>query len=168
MNQRPQAKPGPAPTTAAPKVAVSTPLEARKIAEELMDVMSALLDLIERETALVRAGKVHEAMKLEGEKSGLSRRYMVALENLKAAQKYLTKVSPELLTTLRRHHDTFRAMLQINLTVLATAHAVSEGIVRGVNTEIQRRNIPNTYTAAGRRATPGPRHITPLAVNRSL
>ncbi len=53
-------------------------------------------------------------------------------------------------------------MLQINLTVLATAHAVSEGIVRGVNAEIQRRNIPNTYTAAGQRAAPGPRNITPL------
>ena len=77
---------------------------------------------------------------------------MVAVENLKNAQKYLSQVSPELLTTLRRHHDTFRAMLQINLTVLATAHAVSEGIVRGVNTEIQRRNIPNTYTASGQRA----------------
>ena len=42
-----------------------------------------------------------------------------------------------MLTTLHRHHDTFRAMLQINLTVLATAHAVSEGIVRGVNIEMQ-------------------------------
>jgi len=80
----------------------------------------------------------------------------------------LADVAPELLTTLHRHHDTFRAMLQINLTVLATAHAVSESIVRGVNTEIQRRNIPNTYTSAGRRVTPGPRHMTPLAVSRSL
>jgi hypothetical protein len=52
--------------------------------------------------------------------------------------------------------------------VLATAHAVSESIVRGVNTEIQRRNIPNTYTSAGQRAAPGPRHITPLSVSRSL
>jgi hypothetical protein len=59
-------------------------------------------------------------------------------------------------------------MLQVNLTVLATAHAVSESVVRGVNAEIQKRNVPNTYTAAGRRATPGPRHITPLTVSRSL
>ena len=161
MNQRPQAKPAPAP-------AISTPVEARKFAEELMDVMSALLGIIERETKLVRAGNVREAMQLEEQKSELSGRYMVAVESLKNAQKYLTQVSPELLTTLRRHHDTFRAMLQINLTVLATAHAVSEGIVRGVNTEMQRRNIPNTYTAAGQRATPGPRHLTPLAVSRSL
>jgi hypothetical protein len=153
---------------AAPRPAISTPAAARKLAEELMDVMSALLGIIERETELVRAGKVHEAMKLGEEKSGLSRRYVVALENLKTAQNYLAQVSPELLATLRRHHDTFRAMLQINLTVLATAHAVSEGIVRGVNTEMQRRNIPNTYTAAGKRATPGPRHMTPLAVSRSL
>ena len=167
MNQRPQPKPAPAPV-AAPKPAISTPAAARKLAEELMDVMSALLGIIERETELVRAGKVHEAMKLGEAKSGLSRRYVLALENLKTAQNYLAQVSPELLATLRRHHDTFRAMLQINLTVLATAHAVSEGIVRGVNTEMQRRNIPSTYTAAGQRATPGPRHITPLAVSRSL
>jgi len=167
MNQRPQPRPAPAPM-AAPKAVISTPVEARKLAEELMDVMSALLGIIERETELVRAGKVREAMMLAEEKSGLSRRYMIALENLRTGQNYLAQVSPELLTTLRRHHDTFRAMLQINLTVLATAHAVSEGIVRGVNAEIQRRNIPNTYTAAGQRATPGPRHITPLAVSRSL
>ena len=167
MNQRPQPKPSPAPV-AAPRPAISTPAAARKLAEELMDVMSALLAIIERETELVRAGKVHEAMKLGEQKSGLSRRYVVALENLKTAQNYLAQVSPELLATLRRHHDTFRAMLQINLTVLATAHAVSEGIVRGVNTEMQRRNIPNTYTAAGRRAAPGPRHMTPLALSRSL
>ena len=162
MNQHLQAKP------AAPAPAISTPAQARKLAEELMDVMSGLLGVIERETELVRAGKVREAMALEGQKGELSRRYMVTVERLKTSQKYLAQVSPELLTTLRRHHDTFRAMLQVNLTVLATAHAVSEGIVRGVNTEIQRRNIPNTYTASGQRAAPGPRNLTPLAVSRSL
>jgi hypothetical protein len=163
MNQHPQAKPA-----AQPAQAISTPAEARKLAEDLMDVMGALLGVIERETALVRAGKLREAMALEGQKGELSRRYMVTVERLKNSQEYLAQVSPELLTTLKRHHDTFRAMLQINLTVLATAHAVSEGILRGVNTEVQRRNMPNTYTAAGQRAAPGPRHNTPLAVSRSL
>jgi hypothetical protein len=59
-------------------------------------------------------------------------------------------------------------MLQINLTVLATAHAVSEGIVRGVNAEVQRHNMPNAYTAAGQRAAPSPRQVRPLAVSRTL
>ncbi|HTB01589.1 MAG TPA: hypothetical protein VK804_14040 [Bradyrhizobium sp.] len=163
MNQNPQRQQTPAPAPVA-----ATPADARKLAENLMDVMSALLGVIERETALVRAGKLREAMAFEPDKTALSRRYVNAVGQLKASQKYLSQTAPELLTTLHRHHDTFRAMLQVNLTVLATAHAVSESIVRGVNTEMQRRNIPNTYTAAGRRATPGPRHITPLAVSRSL
>jgi hypothetical protein len=163
MNQHPQRQQAPAPIAVA-----STAAEARKLAENLMDVMSALLGLIERETELVRAGKVREAMALEAKKAELSYRYVNAVAHLKASQKYLSQAAPELLTTLHRHHDVFRAMLQINLTVLATAHAVSEGIVRGVNTEIQRRNIPNTYTSAGERAAPGPRNITPLTVSRSL
>ena len=154
--------------SAAPAPAASTAIDARKLAENLMDVMSALLGVIERETELVRAGKLREAMAFEPVKTDLSRRYVNAVGQLKASQQYLSQTAPELLTTLHRHHDTFRAMLQINLTVLATAHAVSESIVRGVNAEMQRRNIPNTYTAAGRRAAPGPRHITPLAVSRSL
>ncbi|MCP3372703.1 hypothetical protein [Bradyrhizobium cajani] len=142
--------------------------EARKLAEDLMDAMNALLGLIEHETELVRAGKVREAMTLEGKKQELSRNYVGAVSQLKANQPHLAKSAPELLSTLHRHHDAFRAMLQVNLTVLATAHAVSESVVRGVNAEIQKRNVPNTYTAAGRRAAPGPRHITPLAVSRSL
>jgi len=163
MNQHPQRPQAPAPIPVA-----STATDARKLAENLMEVMSALLGVIERETELVRAGKIREAITLEAEKTDLSRRYLGAVTQFKASQKYLSQSAPELLTTLHRHHDMFRAMLQVNLTVLATAHAVSEGIIRGVNVEMQRRNIPNTYTAAGRRATPGPRHITPLTVSRSL
>ncbi|MET4286487.1 hypothetical protein [Bradyrhizobium sp. LA6.12] len=142
--------------------------EARKVAEQLMDAMNALLGLVERETELVRAGQVREAMTLESKKQELSRNYVSAVSELKTNQAQLAKSAPKLLSTLHRHHDAFRAMLQVNLTVLATAHAVSESVVRGVNAEIQKRNVPNTYTAAGRRAAPGPRHITPLAVSRSL
>ena len=163
MNQHPQRQQAPAPIPVA-----STATDARKLAENLMEVTSALLGVIERETELVRAGKIREAITLEAEKTDLSRRYLGAVTQFKASQKYLSQSAPELLTTLHRYHDMFRAMLQVNLTVLATAHAVSEGIIRGVNVEMQRRNIPNTYTAAGQRATPGPRHITPLTVSRSL
>jgi hypothetical protein len=142
--------------------------EARRLAEQLMDAMSALLGLIERETELVRAGKVREAMTLEGQKQELSKNYVAAVGQLKASQAQLSKSAPELLSTLHRHHDAFRAMLQVNLTVLATAHAVSENIVRGVNAEMSRRSMPNTYTAAGKRTAPSPRQTTPLSISRSL
>jgi hypothetical protein len=66
--------------------------------------------VIERETKLVRAGKLREAMASEPEKSALSRRYVSAVGHLKASQKFLAQSAPELLTTLHRYHDTFRAM----------------------------------------------------------
>jgi len=167
MNRPAQQQPAPAAT--APALApATTPAGARKLAEGLMEIMNALLAVIERETELVRAGNVREAIKLEEKKTELSRRYMTTISVLKASQKYLAQATPDLLSALQRHHDVFRAMLQVNLTVLATAHAVSEGIVRGVNVEMQRRNIPQTYTASGTRAVPGPRNMTPIAVSRSL
>jgi hypothetical protein len=163
MNPTAQRREAPSPTPVA-----TTAAAARRLAETLMDAMSALLAVIERETELVRAGKLREAMTFEPRKAELSKNYVNAVGQLKASQKQLAQAAPELLKTLHRHHDVFRSMLQINLTVLATAHAVSESIVRGVNAEMQRRSMPNTYTAAGKRAAPSPRHVTPLSVSRSL
>ena len=151
-----------------PYPAATTAAEASKLADNLMEIMSALLGVIERETELVRAGQLRQAMSFEQKKTELSRRYVKTVGSLKVSQKFLSDSAPELLKTLHRHHDTFRAMLQVNLTVLATAHAVSENVVRGVNAEMQRRNIPSTYTAQGRRATPTGRHLRPLSVSRSL
>src|SRR4030081_1637323 len=107
MNQQLRREaPGPAPSA-------STHTDARKLAENLVEAMSALLGVIERETELVRAGKLREAMAVESKNSALPRRYLSAVEHLKASQKYLSQSAPELLTTLHRHHELFRAMLQI-------------------------------------------------------
>ncbi len=70
MNQHPQQRVAPAPIPTAASAG-----DARKLAENLMDVMTALLGVIERETELVRAGKLREAMASEAQKTGLSRRY---------------------------------------------------------------------------------------------
>jgi len=142
--------------------------DARKLAEGLMEAMTSLLEVIESETTLVRGGKLREAMALESRKAELSRRYAGMITFIRNNQDCLTKVSPDLIKTLHRHHDTFRAMLQVNLTVLATAHAVSEGVIRGVNAEMQKRSMPQTYTAYGQRSAPNPRHATPLSISRSL
>ena len=74
----------------------------------------------------------------------------------------------ERLEELRQRHDKFRALLQINLTVLATAHAVSEGIVRGVSDEMARKSAPQTYGASGRTNAPSRSAASPLAVSRVL
>jgi hypothetical protein len=146
----------------------ATPADARRLADGMLDIMNALLAVIERETELVRAGKIREGISLEKQKSELSHRYAGAISQFKGSQAYMTRSTPELLAALQRHHEMFRAILQVNLTVLATAHAVSEGIVRGVSAEAQRRTMPQTYTANGQRSAPPRQHTSPIAVSRSL
>src|ERR1700761_2796869 len=101
--------------TPSPYVAAASTEEARKLAEELMEVMTTLLSVVEQETELVRAGRLRQAMSFEQKKAELSRRYVKTVGSLKVSQKFLSQSAPDLLATLHRHHDTFRAMLQVNL-----------------------------------------------------
>ena len=107
-----QAQPKETPTA---YVGATTAEEARKLSADLMDVMSGLLGVIEQETELVRAGKLGEAAVLAPAKQQLYQRYVGAVGHLKASHKFLSQSAPELLKTLHRHHDTFRAMLQVSL-----------------------------------------------------
>jgi hypothetical protein len=147
---------------------IGSPEEAEQVIVHLLEVMDALLMTVEEETQLVRAGHLRAAAQLEQPKAELARLYIADLLRLRANQDYLAQTVPASLHNLRQRHDTFRALLQINLTVLATAHAVSEGIVRGVSSELTRKAAPETYGASGRPHTPRPRMGQPLAVNRAL
>ena len=142
--------------------------EAEQIIANLGRIMDALLATLAEETELVRAGHLNEATALETKKSELASRYLADTERLKSSKTFVSQSLPETLAALRRRHDEFHALLQINLTVLATAHAVSEGIVRGVVDELNRKQVPQTYGASGRANLPGPKRSQPLAISRTL
>jgi hypothetical protein len=147
---------------------VASAADAQQLIAHLAEVMGALLQTVEQETALVRAGKLSEAAKLEQGKTDLAREYSREAQRLKASQAYVAESNPDRFRALRQQHDEFHALLQINLAVLATAHAVSEGIMRGVADELARKNSPQTYGASGRPAVPGPGSGQPLTVSRVL
>jgi len=147
---------------------IGTAAEAQQVIGHLSDVMNALLGVVEQETKLVRAGRLTEVARLERRKSDLARLYLADTARLQASGPYLAKTLPAVLDALRERHNTFRALLQLNLTVLATAHAVSEGIIRGAAEQISRKSAPQVYGASGRHSNANPRQAQPMAVSRSL
>ena len=147
---------------------VGSPAEAELLMVHLLEVMESLLGIVEQETELVRAGKLTEAAKLEPAKTDLSRMYIADTMRIKASQGYLSQTTPELVDEMRKRHDLFRALLQMNLTVLATAHAVSESIMRGVSTELARKATPQAYGASGRATAPAASSQQPLTLSRVL
>jgi len=155
-----------------PAKAATPPIQSRAEAENLVRhliaAMDALVATVEEETALVRTGKLRDAVALEARKSELARLYVADTAQVKANLPILSDQVPELLTSLRRQHDTFNALLQINLTVLATAHAVSEGLIRGAHGEVARKNAPQTYGNSGRPSAPPRSAATPISVSSTL
>ena len=147
---------------------IQTANEAENLVRHLLSAMDALLATVEQETALVRAGKLKDALAYETTKAELARTYMSDTAQVKANLPVLKKQVPDLLATLRKQHDTFNALLQINLTVLATAHAVSEGLIRGAHAEVARKNAPQTYGNSGRAVASPKSAAVPVSVSRSL
>jgi hypothetical protein len=152
----------------APSPPVAAAEDAKALATHYMEVMDTLIGLIQQETDLVRHGRLPQAAMLETAKTELARRYVADTIRLRASHVLFARLPPDMMAELVQRHDRFRANLQTNLTVLATAHAVSEGLVRGVSGELTRKSEPQTYGANGRANAPRPRAAAPLAVSRAL
>jgi len=141
---------------------------AEKAIADLESIMDQLEQALTEETARVRAGKLRDAGTLSETKIEFARLYAVESTRIRAAKETIERWVPGAFERLRKRHNTFQNLLQTNLTVLATAHAVSEGIIRGVSGELARKQAPSTYGANGRAQAPSTKATQPLALSRSL
>jgi len=147
---------------------IATTPEAVELLTHIGKVLDALLAIVEEETNLVRDSRLAEASRLEPKKTELAGHYYAAVERLKQNTDFLRTHVPDKLHALQHRHEMFRALLQINLTVLATAHAVSEGIIRGVAGELTRKAAPQVYGVSGRQTAPAPTAARPVTLSRTL
>ena len=139
--------------------------EADRALVDLNRIMDRLAETVAEETTRARAGRLKAAAELTESKLELARLYDAESQRVKAN---LAHALPGTLKALREKHAAFQSLLQTNLTVLATAHAVSEGIIRGVSAELARKRAPSTYGASGRASAPSTKTSPPLALSRTL
>lgn len=149
-------------------IPIASKAEAERAVDELSELFAGLSALLQRETALVRAGKVRSAAEIEPAKKALAGRLYAASERIKTHAKFIMQAVPNRCTTLKSAQEDLRTALQRNMTVLATAHAVSEGIVRRLSGQLAKKSSPQLYGASGRAVAPNPKHGRPLAVSRTL
>ncbi|WP_439576088.1 hypothetical protein [Phreatobacter sp.] len=154
--------------TPRPPLAVSTPAEAAELIDRLAGTMADLTRLLAEESALVRAVKLTEARPLERRKAELSQLYLADLARLKANGAYIRRAAGARIDGLMRSNEALQKALEYNLAILATAHAVSEGVIRSVSTAIQSKRAPATYGANGRTNAPPARAAAPVAISRQL
>ena len=134
--------------------AIANASAAEKAIAGLESIMDRLEQALTEETARVRAGKLRDAGALSEAKIEFARLYAVESARIRAEKETILRWIPDAFDRLNKRHNSFRDLLQTNLTVLATAHAVSEGIIRGVSGELARKQAPSTYGANGRAQAP--------------
>ena len=147
---------------------ITTAADAERALDDLSALIEKLAGLMEEETALVRAGKVSHTVALGRTKAELAGQLYTSGERLKASAKFLMQAAPTRCAALRRLQEAFRAVLQKNMIVLATTHAVSEGIMRRLSGDLAKKSAPQVYGATGRATVPHPKYGQPLAFSKKL
>jgi len=132
-----------------PSEAARRPVGSREDAEALLaGLTAALSDLeaaLEAETALIGAGRIRDGLAEEARKSELSSAYVLRLQVAKQNVVALARLAPEALRLFRERQASFERVMSRNQTVIATARAVSEGLIRGLSEAVQREARPNVY-----------------------
>ena len=153
------------PTTDSPIASAS---EAERVIANLNTIIDQLEETIERgNRARARRPTARRGRTMRGENRALPPLHR-GNQRVKAARELIARSLPGAFAALRKRHGAFQALLQTNMTVLATAHAVSEGIIRGVSGELARKRAPSTYGASGRANLPSAKANQPLAISRTL
>lgn len=107
-----------------PRPRVDNADDALRICGRIEATMDALLQLIEAESELLRSGKTVAAAALEPAKNDCARAYMRELDLLRTVGPDLEYYAPGSVERLRRRHEEFVSVLQIDLAALATAKAI--------------------------------------------
>ncbi len=147
---------------------LTTPQEAQQVVDGIARTIDELSQVIAQESELIRESKIMAARPLEAKKSELTRRYMADLDVLRTNIGLIRDHAASGLARIRDAHVSIQSLLETNLAVLSTAHAVAEGIVRQANELVAASVRPSTYGANGRTVTHDVRIAAPIMVKKSL
>ncbi len=141
--------------------------DAERLVASVLATMGDLEKVLAAETAHIRVGRIRDGLAEEARKSELASAYMRGLEAVKANAIALARFAPDALDMLTAAPAAFGRAVETNQTVLATARAVSESLMKGVAEEMNRLSRPQGYGPAGPQAA-RPAKSEPLVISKSL
>ncbi len=153
--------------TAAQRLAALDDLPARDLIAFTEGTLRALVDIMNRETTLLRSGRHREAGALGADKTRLAQDYVSYSRAVQRQLERLKQEAPDDIGVLRLGHERLATQMAENLKVIATAREVTEDVLTDVATQVARATKPKTYGAAGRLDQPQAASGG-IAINRAL
>jgi len=153
--------------TAAARIAALDSLPADELCTRAETTLAALVDVMNQETTLLRAGHVLEAGRLTPEKARLSQDYVTLSRSVQRQIERLKAEAPERIERLRNGHERLATQMAENLRVLASARTVARDLMNDVARKVGQTSQPRIYGDDG---MIGAHEVAPaagLALNRA-
>lgn len=154
--------------TAAARLAALDSLPASQLCDRTEAALAALVDVMNQETVLLRAGHLRQAGQLTPEKTRLAQDYVTLARAIQRQSERLTAEAPAALEHLRGGHERLATQMAENLRVLATAKTVTEDVLSDVARLVGQQDRAKTYGSAGTIGQTQPPAARGIAINRAL
>jgi hypothetical protein len=128
---------------------IPLPGEPEEVCAEAHQTLTRLVDVMNNETTLLRAGRLLEASELAAPKAELAQKYVGLARAIQHNTKFLKENAPHLLVELQKHQSALATQMAENMRVLATAKSLSEEIVGDVAAKLGQVQKPKTYGGNG-------------------
>ena len=154
--------------TAAARLAALDSLPADELCRMAEVALSALVDVMNQETTLLRAGHMRQASALTPEKTRLAQDYVSFARAVQRQNARLTAEAPAAVERLRLGHESLATQMAENLRVLATARTVTEDLLTDVAKIVGQQNQAKTYGRGGAIKAGPAASARGIAINRAL
>jgi hypothetical protein len=154
--------------SAAERLAALDDLEPVELCRRTETVLTALVEMMNAETTLLRAHHYKQAAELTAEKTQLSQDYVGLARALQRRLPLLREAAPAEIDRLRRGHESLATQMAENLRVIATARSVTETLLSDVARSVGAQTRTKTYGANGTMTTSVAAGARGIAVNRAL
>jgi len=130
--------------------------------------LRALVDVMNNETTLLRAGKLLAASELAAEKAELAQKYVGLARAIQSNVTEIKEKAPHLLQKLQQGQTSLATQMAENLRVLATAKSLTEDIVSSVASQLGQSNQTAAYGNTGSGTASQSPSIKGVSINTSL
>jgi hypothetical protein len=130
--------------------------------------LSELVNVMNQETTLLRAGRYKDAAELSAKKAELAQTYVGLARAVQHENLRLNREAPKALEQLQSGHEKLATQMAENLKVLATAKNVTQNLLNDVAASVTKNNQPQTYGAGGKMSAPATPRASGIALNRAL
>ncbi|MFP9137999.1 flagellar protein FlgN [Devosia sp. XGJD_8] len=154
--------------TAAARLAALDSLPAEELCNMAELALASLVNVMNEETTLLRAGHMRQAGTLTPEKTRLAQDYVGFARSVQRQSARLKQQAPDAIERLRLGHERLATQMAENLRVLATARMVTEDILTDVAKVVGQQNQAKTYGRAGTITVDPGSSARGIAINRAL